>query len=108
VQSPWRLLESLCLGPARDPDRTRSLRVSETRNTPTSLCWVWMKGRGALFGSTWRGPRICGQAHTGSGQAPRVASRRVSSCKRSVLRPVGLPTNERERELRDRSGVAEP
>jgi hypothetical protein len=67
-----------------------------------------MKGRGALFGSRWRGPRICGHAHTGSGQAPRVARRRVSSCKRSVLRPVGVPTNERELELKGRSGVAEP
>jgi hypothetical protein len=96
------------LGPARDPDRTRSFRVPGDQKHTDFLCWVWTKGRGALFGSTWRGPRVCGHAHTGSGQAPRVARRRVSSCKRSVLRPVGVATDERELELRNRSGVAEP
>jgi hypothetical protein len=46
------------------------------------------EGTEALFGSTWGGPRICGHAHTGPGQASRVASRRLRSCKRSVLRSV--------------------
>jgi hypothetical protein len=84
---PWRLLKPLCLGPACDPARRVGSRVRERKHTD-SLCWVGTKGRGALFGSPWRGPRICGQAHTGSGQASRVARRHARSCKRSVLGPV--------------------
>ena len=102
MRCPWRLLKPSCLGPARYPARRVGSRVRERKHTD-SLCWVGTKGRGALFGSPWRGPRICGQAHTGSGQAPRVARRHARTCKRSVLGPVDERATESAR-----SGVAGP